>query len=157
MPVPDLVILDFDGTLCDTDLIGHLMGDWDAFHPATFDCPPRVGVLELAKRLQLIARIAVVTGKPERFRAKMQNWLSFHGIIPDVILMRPDHSSMPDAELKPALLFEWAGPDWKAATICAIEDRDKMVDAWRAEGVTCLQAAPCMETKLRKEKLSNGN
>jgi hypothetical protein len=34
--------------------------------------------------------------------------------------------------------------------LCVIEDREKMVDAWRAEGVLCLQAAPCIETLARK-------
>jgi beta-phosphoglucomutase-like phosphatase (HAD superfamily) len=150
--VPDIVILDLDGTLIDTDCIGHLMGDWEAFHPATFDCPPRVGVVELAKRLQALCRIVVVTGKPERFLAKTRNYLSVQGIIPDAILMRPEHSSMPDAELKPALMADEFGASWKEAVICAIEDRDKMVDAWRAEGILCLQAAPCLETKMRKER-----
>lgn len=146
----DIIIFDFDGTLVDCDPINHLWGDWDAFHNATFDCPPRMGVVELARRCQLIAIVVVVTGKPERYRAKMLNWLSFHGLQPDEILMRPDHSSMSDIELKPVLMFDWAGFDWKERTICAIEDRDKMVDAWRAEGVLCLQAAQCLETKFKK-------
>lgn len=147
--VADLIVFDFDGTLCDTDPIIHLWGDWDAFHAATFDCPAREGVVELAKRMQLIARVVVVTGKPERYRAKMTNWLSFRGIQPDFILMRPEGSMASDAELKPALLDEWQ-PDWKRSAICVIEDRDKMVDAWRALGVTCLQAAPCIEKRAKE-------
>lgn len=146
----DLVIFDFDGTLCDTDPIVHLWGDWDAFHAATFDCPPREGVLELAKRMQLIAKVVVVTGKPERFRQKMTNWLSFRGVQPDEILMRPEGSMDSDAELKPILLDKWYGPSWKDDTICVIEDRDKMVDAWRALGVICLQAAPCIEKRAKE-------
>lgn len=149
-PRADIVIFDFDGTLCNTDPITHLWGDWEAFHPATFDCPPRIGVVELARRCQLIGHVLVVTGKPERYRAKMTNWLNYQGIQPDAILMRPDHSSMPDAELKPQLAREWAGS--LDRVICAIEDRDKMVDAWRAEGVTCLQAAPCIEANFKKAK-----
>lgn len=151
----DLIVLDFDGTLVDCDPIGHLMGDWERFHEATFMCPPRLQMLELARRLQTVARVVVVTGKGEKWRPQTVKWLHGFALYPDDILMRPDHSSMPDAELKPALLFDWAGPEWKRQVICAIEDRDKMVDAWRAEGVLCLQAAPCLETKLRKES-NNG-
>lgn len=153
----DIIIWDFDGTLVDCDPIAHLWGDWDEFHLATFDCPPRHQMIELARRCQLICLNVVVTGKPERYRAKMTNWLSFHGLQPDELLMRPDNSTMSDAELKPELMFDWAGPDWKDKVICAIEDRDKMVDAWRAEGVLCLQAAPCLETRIRKERDNVGS
>lgn len=147
----DVILFDFDGTLIDLDPITHLWGDWDAFHVASFDCPPREGVVEFARRCQLMCHTAVVTGKPERYRTKMVNWLSFHGLLPDELLMRPDHSMQPDAELKPALLIDWLGPDWKERIIAVVEDRDKMVDAWRAEGVTCLQAAPCIETRMKKD------
>lgn len=147
---PDIIIFDFDGTLCNTDPITHLWGDWDAFHPATFECPPREGIVNLARRCQLIAKVAVVTGKPEAYRARMLNWLSLHGLIPEVVLMRPDYSGLPDAQLKPELVREWAGT--LDHVICAVEDRDKMVDAWRAEGVTCLQAAPCIEARFNKSK-----
>lgn len=150
--MPDVIIWDFDGTLVDCDPIAHLWGDWDDFHLATFDCPPRLQMVELARRCQLIARNVVVTGKPERYRAKMISWLALHGLQPEALLMRPDSSMMSDKELKPALLIEWLGADWKEAIICVVEDRDKMVDAWRAEGILCLQAAPCLETKIRKER-----
>ena len=148
----DLIIFDVDGTLIDTDPIAHLWGDWDAFHAASFDCPERVGIVELARRLQLVGHTAIVTGKGERFRTKLANWLSVRGLIPDCLLMRPEGNWMSDTELKVTLLIEEYGPSWKDRVIAAIDDRDKMVDAWRAEGVTCLQAAPCLETKLRKER-----
>lgn len=151
----DLVVVDFDGTLIDVDGITHLWGEWDDFHSATFDCPPRLGIIELVRRLQSICRVIVVTGKPERYRAKMLNWLSMQGIIPDALLMRPDNSPLSDTELKPQLVIEWQGS--LDAVLCAIEDRDKMVDAWRALGVTCLQAAPCIETQFKKKVHEHGN
>jgi hypothetical protein len=146
----DVIAFDFDGTLIDLDPIGHLWGDWDNFHVASFDCPAREGIVALAKRMQLISHVVVVTGKPDAYRSKMIGWLSLHGIMPDELLMRPAGSMMPDAELKPALMFDCFGPDWKDRLIAVIEDRDKMVDAWRAEGVTCLQAASCIETRIKK-------
>lgn len=146
----DLVVFDFDGTLIDLDPVAHLMGDWDAFHTASFDCPPRERVVELARRFQLITEFVVITGKPERYRPKLLSWLRLQGLQPDEVLMRPNDSHMPDAELKPALIYDWAGPGWKDRLLCVIEDRDKMVDAWRSEGVLCLQAAPCIETLMRK-------
>lgn len=151
----DLVILDFDGTLIDLDPVAHLMGDWDAFHGASFDCPPRECVVELARRLCTIAEVVVITGKPERYRAKLNQWLMDQDLFNvDHVLMRPDSSTMPDAELKPALIYDHAGPGWVQRTLCVIEDRDKMVDAWRAIGVLCLQAAPCIETLMKKGKFN---
>jgi hypothetical protein len=148
--VPDTIAFDFDGTLIDLDPIAHLWGDWDSFHGASFDCPAREMVVEFARRCQLIAKTVVITGKPERYRAKLVGWLALHGLQPDELLMRPDHVTMPDAELKPALLFDLLGPNWKDKLIAVVEDRDKMVDAWRKEGVLCLQAAPCIETRIKK-------
>ena len=148
----DVIVFDVDGTLIDTDPIAHLWGDWDAFHAASFDCPERVGMVDLARRWQGLGRSVIVTGKSDRFRWKLNNWLSIRGLIPDAVLMRPDGNFQPDAELKVTLMIEEFGPTWKERVVVAIDDRDKMVDAWRAEGITCLQAAPCLETKLRNER-----
>lgn len=149
----DIVVFDFDGTLADLDAIAHLYGDWDAFHAASFDCPERVGVTTLAMRLQPLCQVVIVTGKPERYRRKMENWLSFRGIIPEAILMRPDSSRVSDMDLKPALVEEHFGAGWQDRVIGVFEDRDKMVDRWRAEGVTCFAAAPCLEGLARTKAL----
>lgn len=145
----DTVVFDFDGTLVDQDAIAHLYGDWDAFHSASFDCPERIGVLAICLRLQLAANIIVVTGKPERYRRKLEGWLSIRGVIPEAILMRPNNNFASDMDLKPELMIEHLGPQWAERVIGVFEDRDKMVDRWRAEGVTCFAAAPCLEALAR--------
>lgn len=148
----DICVFDFDGTLADLDAITHLYGDWDAFHNASFDCPERIGVITLARRLQLVSMIIVVTGKPEAFRRKMENWLSMKGIIPEAILMRPAGCFTSDMDLKPDLMAEHLGPEWKERIIGVFEDRDKMIDRWRLEGVTCFGAAPCLEGLARTRR-----
>ena len=151
MKTPDTIVFDFDGTLIDLDPIRHLFGDWDAFHAASFDCPAREGIVALARRCQTIMRVIVLTGKPERYKAKLLGWLSLRGIIPDEVLMRPDHNIDSDRDLKPQLLDD-AGVE-KSRVIAIVEDRDKMVDLWRELGYTCLQAAPCIESTFRKEEI----
>ena len=138
----DVVIFDLDGTLININSISHLLGDWEEFHPATFECPanePMVQFALLCQRMDLT--LYVVTGKPELHRMGVTGWLSLRGIVPDAILLRPNGNHMSDAELKPALMKRELGEGWKDRVLFALEDRDKMVDAWRATGIMCLQCA----------------
>ncbi len=142
------VIFDLDGTLINVNSITHLADsqEWDAFHDASMDCPPFEAMVEYARHIQQLKTIGIiiVTAKSERLRARTMNWLSMQGIIPDVLLMRPNKDFRPSVELKPQLLQEQLGEDWKDQVLFTIEDRDKVVDAWRALGVQCLQCAPSL-------------
>lgn len=136
-----IVIFDLDGTLININSIAELIGDWDEFHAASLKCPANEPILEFAKRCQIFSHLIVVTGKPESFRRGVEGWLSFRGLLPEAVLMRPTMSSDSDAQLKPMLMEKEFGPDWKSRVMFAVEDRDKMTNAWRAEGITCLQCA----------------
>jgi beta-phosphoglucomutase-like phosphatase (HAD superfamily) len=142
------VIFDLDGTLININSVTHHADakDWEAFADATLDCPPFESMVEYARHIQQLKTIGLIvaTAKPERLRARTLNWLSMQGIIPDALLMRPHKDFRPSAELKPALIQEFIGEDWKPQVLFAIEDRDKVVDAWRALGVPCLQCAPSL-------------
>ena len=144
---PDTIALDFDGTLCDTDQIAHLQGDWPAFHDASFNCPPRHSLMMFIKRLQTVANVVIVTGKPIEYESRVIKWCCDYGFYPDAILMRPKDDWRKTADLKLQMLREYLDCDDLSKVLVAIEDRDKMVDAYRAAGVTCLQAAPCIENR----------
>jgi FMN phosphatase YigB (HAD superfamily) len=143
---PLYAVFDLDGTLINVESAAHLAADreWDAFHDATLDCPPYADMLIFALMAQRYADVIVCTAKPERLRARVLNWLSMHGILPDALLMRPDKDFRPSPVLKLELMEEHLGPDWKQQILFAVEDRDKMVDAWRAAGITCLQCSPSL-------------
>jgi phosphoserine phosphatase len=142
------VIFDLDGTLININSISHLADaqEWEAFADASLDCPPFHEMVEYARHIQQLKTIStlVVTAKPERLRARTMNWLSMQGLIPEALLMRPHKDFRPSVELKPALLEEYLGENWKEQILFTVEDRDKVVNAWRALGIACLQCAPSL-------------
>lgn len=143
-PTARTILFDLDGTLININSIAHLIGDWDAFAEASILCPANEPIAEFARLMQLHYELVVCTGKGEAYRNRVCGWLSLQGIIPDLLLMRPANNFQSDAELKPALLRAALGEGWKGDILFAIEDRDKMVDAWRALGITCFQCAPSL-------------
>jgi len=135
------IICDFDGTLVNIAPIANFVGDWDEFHPRTFDCPPNQAIIDFMALMEEHYEVVVVTGKGDNFYPQMCDWVTKYCFAPDAILMRPVGNFMSDAELKPFLMEQEYGPDWESSVLFALEDRDKMVDAWRALGITCLQCA----------------
>lgn len=145
--MPQYVLFDLDGTLININSIQHLIGQWDEFHEASFSCPAHEALCELAKMLENHPQgyqIIVVTGKPEKHRLRAINWLRDNGVYADFILMRPPLNSQSDPDLKVALVEKLLGDDWRKAVAFAVEDRDKMVNRWRAEGIVCLQCMPSL-------------
>lgn len=145
------IVFDLDGTLINIDSCVHLMHDqqFEEFADATLKCPPIESMVSFARYCQLMGDLLIVTAKPERLHAASMNWLSMQGLQPEAILMRPKHDYRSSPELKLAQLQEYidpAGrlPRWQDTIMFAVEDRDKMVDAYRAAGITCLQCAPSL-------------
>jgi hypothetical protein len=140
------VVFDLDGTLINIESVAHFAADkdWEAFADATLDCPSYPDMVKFALICQRQMDIIVCTAKPERLRSRVVNWLSINGILPDALLMRPHHDYRSSPELKLALVSEYLGENWKDQILFAVEDRDKMTDAWRAAGVSCLQCAPSL-------------
>jgi len=60
--------------------------------------------------------------------------------VPDILRMRKNGDYTPDDVLKKAWLDELF-PD-KGYILCVFDDRDKVVNMWRREGLTCFQVAP---------------
>lgn len=139
-----VALFDLDGTLININSITHLIGQWDEFHEASMKCPPHINMVEFAMRMQLCAEVIIVTGKPVEFYQRTVDWLRLHGIMPDSILMRKPLDTRSDAELKIDGIAKHFGVNWKDHILFAVEDRDKMVEAWRAQGITCLQCAPSL-------------
>jgi FMN phosphatase YigB (HAD superfamily) len=145
------IVFDLDGTLINIDSCFHLMADqkYEEFADATLECPPVENIVSFARYCQLMGDLLIVTAKPERLREKAINWLSFNGLQPEAILMRPKHDYRSSPELKLALLQEYIDPGlklprWQDTIMFAVEDRDKMVDAYRDAGITTFQCAPSL-------------
>lgn len=138
------VLFDLDGTLINVNPIVHLIGQWEEFAEASLKCPPATRMVEFALHCQRFSDIIVVTGKSEVYQQRVADYLSLLGILPEAILMRPKSSMDSDAILKPRLIEQYLGADWRDQVLFAVEDRDKMVEAWRALDITCLQCAPSL-------------
>jgi hypothetical protein len=87
-----------------------------------------------------------VTGRNEAFRQLTWSWLNEHKLDEyiDTLIMRPDSDWRPDHELKIALLEQAFGSKERALERVAfiLEDRDKVVEAYRNYGLPCWQVRP---------------
>ena len=144
------VIFDLDGTLADitkrremsTKENGKI--DWDIFFKPEniwFDIPNEP-VIEMAKVLSQKNRIVIFSGRSKATKDETKRWLNKFDVPFDEIKMRPtsnDWKFMPDDELKQHWLDTLFPGDKKDNILCVFDDRQKVVDMWRSNGLTCMQ------------------
>ena len=139
------VIFDIDGTLADCThrlhFVKHGKRDWDGF----FAAMGAGGIVEPVRELLwAVARgdfpIVICSGRPERYRDVMQNWLGRNGIGYDALYMRPDGDFRADHIVKKQILDGMRADGFEPFLV--IDDRQRVVDMWREDGLVCLQDAP---------------
>jgi predicted kinase len=137
------VIFDIDGTLADIEHRLHYVRNgkknWDQF----FAEMHLDGVVGPIKRLaqQLVGtddHIVICTGRPEKYRGVTEYWLFQNDIPCDRLYMRPDNDTRPDHVIKRQILAGMREDGYEPYLV--IDDRQSVVDMWREEGLTCLQA-----------------
>jgi len=141
------VVFDLDGTLANCEHRNHLVHgvekpDWETYYKL---CPldkPIWPVIELAAGLIRHGnRIEIWTGRSEVARADTVTWLNTVGLkaLRGELLMRPIGDHRPDTELK----AEWLADARETgfAPELVIEDRKRMIDFWRSQGLVALQCA----------------
>ncbi|MEO8354849.1 MAG: hypothetical protein ABI621_02950 [Chloroflexota bacterium] len=67
-------------------------------------------------------------------------WLSQHGVNDHELLLRNEDDHRPDAVVKREILATMDMDQSK--TLFVVEDRSRVVEMWRSEGLVCLQRAP---------------
>lgn len=144
-----VVVFDLDGTLADIEhRLHHVQNgnkNWDAFYKA---CPadgPKEPIIELARMCDDAGHTIVISsGRIENVRAETEEWLAKHKINYARLFMRPNNCFTPDQILKKVWLDEGLfGP--KENILFVVEDRDRMVQMWRQQGLTCLQVDQWVE------------
>jgi len=144
------VIFDLDGTLADitkrremsTKENGKI--DWDIFFEPNniwFDLPNEP-VITMAQLLRQKHRIVIFSGRSKSTKEETKRWLNKFDIPFDILKMRPtsnDWKFMPDDELKQHWLDTLFPDDKKKDILCVFDDRQKVVDMWRKNGITCFQ------------------
>lgn len=137
------VIVDIDGTCSDPSHRLHHIKDspknWDAFHDEVGGDACHEDVRLLVWALSNPSGIIYMSGRMERCRADTLSWLAKHGFPLAPLHMRPDGDYRQDYVVK-SELADTLGLSGDTVWL-ALDDRQQVVDMWRARGIRCLQVA----------------
>lgn len=142
-----LYIFDLDGTLALIEHRRHYVTggrkDWDAFHAACVDDVPNWPVLRiLGLMIDEGFDVWIWSGRDDSVRGLTHDWLSDVAMLPVLELcMRPHGDHRLDVDLKRGWLRAMH-PDDRDRLQAVFDDRDRLVQMWREEGVPCFQVAP---------------
>jgi phosphoglycolate phosphatase-like HAD superfamily hydrolase len=138
---PDTVVFDLDGTLANLDHRRPMLDDkpprWDDFYEACEDDKPNEWLFTVLRTFQDAGfKIQIVSARRFGVLRKTLAWLYQYIQQPfELSLVRPDGDYTPDTILKKKWLDEYG----KDRILCVFDDRQKVVDMWRKEGVKCAQ------------------
>jgi hypothetical protein len=83
-------------------------------------------------------QIILCSGRSEEHRQQTIEWLAQQGVNYHDLLLRKDKDHRQDSVVKREML---ATID-KSRVLFVVEDRSRVVEMWRSEGLVCLQCAP---------------
>lgn len=141
-----IIVFDLDGTLAlDTHRSHHLMGEnknWKLYFDLCESDPPNAPIVQMYDNLigAPEARVEIWTGRVDSHEVPTIRWIEDHLIYPpDRLRMRSADDRTDDDQMKRAWLNE--AREVGDEVILAFEDRQRVVDMWREEGVVCAQVA----------------
>jgi hypothetical protein len=137
-----IVIVDIDGTIADVHhRLHHIEGrgrkNWKRFFEEMDRDTPIPAVIAKVRELAADSEIVMLTGRPERYRARTVAWLERHEVPFDRLLMRPDGDRRSDFVTKEELLGELEG----RAVSLAIDDRAPVCEMYRRHGLDVWEIA----------------
>lgn len=142
-----LYIFDLDGTLALIDHRRHHVEgpkkDWPAFYRDCVNDVPNKAVISVLRIIEgdTDNDIWIWSGRSNEVKFETIEWLRKHGIRYHYLRMRTAGDYTPDDTLKMSWYTD-ISPDDRFRLVATFDDRDRMVKAWRAAGVTCFQVAP---------------
>lgn len=133
-----------DGLLTRTFDSSKWKPDWEKFYDLCGMDKPNVPVIELLATMRHMHEIIIFSGRTEKVRLKTMAWLTHYDVPYNKLIMRPEFDYTPDDKLKCDWLNRWfpEGSDRRKDILFVLDDRQKVVDMWRAQGLTCFQVAP---------------
>lgn len=137
------IIFDLDGTLALIEHRRHLVRDgknrWDEFYRQCVNDEPNKPVIEACSALYSVGHeIVIFSGRSEVVRGETEEWLQKFMVPYHRLFMREEKDNTPDDVLKHGWLLTHIHDD----VLCVFDDRQKVVDMWRANGIPCFQVAP---------------
>ena len=136
------VIFDLDGTLADISHRLHFIQqekkDWDSFFDACKDDKPIIQTIDVARALYEAGFVIEIwSGRSMRVRRETEDWLKRNNVRFHLMRLRSETDRRSDVILK---------EDWLHSLIYRIswptlvfEDRTRVVEMWRKNGVKCFQ------------------
>ena len=149
-------IFDLDGTLADIEARRQLAKDaakpgkkmnWDTFfNPSNIGLDkPNYAVIKMAQILAESGHmIAIFSGRSQKMAWVTKSWLVKNNVPWCMLKMRPTKGQdafTPDDQLKQMWLDDFADNVGKDNILGVFDDRNKVVDMWRKNGLTCFQVA----------------
>lgn len=138
------IIVDLDGTLADIRVrLKHLEGeskDWKKFHATIETDELHEWCREIVNRMARDHMILIVSGRPESLKEETEEWLRRFDVRWDHLFMRPVHDHRPDQILKLEIFHRFIRDEFHVLFV--LDDRSKVVNMWRDQGLVCLQCAP---------------
>lgn len=139
-----IILCDLDGTLADCQhRIHHILKqpkDWKSFFA---DCKNDSPIQHIMDLINTIDRdeyeIWITSGRSDECRRETMWWLERNEVNYDRLIMRKSGDYTDDGILKPSWLADGTIPIERVAF--ALDDRNRVVKAWRDAGVPCLQVA----------------
>lgn len=150
-----IYIFDLDGTIALNDHRQHHVRcekpDWKSFSEACVHDKPNWPVIETLRTLRKTCEVWIWSGRTEDVREQTLDWMMNHRVIdnrqyrfwyrnPDRFRMRPSGDFTPDDELKQRWLND-LHISVSNKLVGVFDDRRKVVDMWRRNGVACFQVA----------------
>lgn len=147
-----LYIFDLDGTLALIEHRKHYIEDkadsqrWRRFYAACDRDQPNLPVLRTLERLRHAgADVWIFSGRSDEVRDKTVDWLTAHTSfmshdLDTALTMRREGDYTPDDELKQQWLNGLLHDD-RERLVAVFDDRDRVVEMWRSNGVACFQVA----------------
>lgn len=132
---PPAVMVDIDGTLA-------LHGDRDPYDTSRYmGDTVNESVARLVQILDVAGYVIILcSGRSEDFRDVTEAWLTHENVSYDLLLMRPSGDNRRDDIIKLELFDNHIRTQYNVLAV--LDDRDRVVAAWRSIGLTVLQVAP---------------
>lgn len=151
-----LYVFDLDGTLFNCDHRTHILSGssedkWREFYEAGRKDAPIEPIFKLMRSLLTSgAEVRFWSGRADFTKAFTIDMLAKYGEIdksylefPGVMELRQyDPVDKRNDDVMKLEIFNNLDPKDRDRLVCVFEDRQRVVDMWRANGITCLQVAP---------------
>ncbi len=143
------IIFDIDGTLANCEhRVHHVTNgnkNWPDFNLGMALDTPNFEIIFLLKLLSQYFTVFIVSGREELYRDITETWLKNianidHGKHYKTLYLRPTKDNRGDETIKKELLVQIRSNGYEPLIV--FDDRNKVVDMWRANGIRCLQVQP---------------